>query len=305
MAASYENILSAVDFTSFQEYINDVIEAWAVILGSAGFALVIGFIYLFVLKYVAGCIVWGCLILIELILVAGGYFCFYMYQDYSDSVDEMEASGISAEDTDDYTSMNIFKWCAIVIWSLAGVYALGCICMYHKIKFAIQVIKCAAHWIRDNFLVVLVPPIMGIITIGYWALWITITVFLWSVADWDVQRTGVPFAEPQWNDTTRNFIYYQLFGGLWINAFLICYTQFVLASACCIWYFNQGPKDGFTPRWPIFLSVKRGLITHFGSIAFGALLLAIVQAIRIIVAYIHVRRSALYPNLLFGWGRNK
>lgn len=65
---------------------------------------------------------------------------------------------------------------------------------------------------------------------------------------------------------------YHIFGGLWINAFFGALIQFVLATACALWYFNK-PNE---PHRPVYTGIVRGMTNHFGSLAFGALLLAIV-----------------------------
>lgn len=59
--------------------------------------------------------------------------------------------------------------------------------------------------------------------------------------------------------------------------------QFIIASACAIWYWEQNGTHK-----PISRSIYRAFRYHLGSLAFGSLLLAIVQMIRIILAYVDV-----------------
>ena len=58
---------------------------------------------------------------------------------------------------------------------------------------------------------------------------------------------------------------------LWIFAFIDAFTQFVLASTAAIWYFSQE-----NCHKPVTRSIYRGFRFHMGSIAFGALLVALV-----------------------------
>jgi len=76
---------------------------------------------------------------------------------------------------------------------------------------------------------------------------------------------------------------YHLFGALWFTAFISACVQFIIASSTCIWYFSQGTGQGATGT--VRKSVWRLFRYHFGSIAFGSLILAVVQLIRIILAY--------------------
>jgi hypothetical protein len=73
-------------------------------------------------------------------------------------------------------------------------------------------------------------------------------------------------------------LWYHLFGGLWTNALILAINQFIIASAVSIWYFAHGTGQG--PHLPVSRSIYRAFRFHFGSLAFGALILAIVIIIK-------------------------
>lgn len=52
------------------------------------------------------------------------------------------------------------------------------------------------------------------------------------------QLSGTPFGTVEWNTNTKRLLVYHLFGGLWINAFVIAFAQLVLAGSVAIWFFN-------------------------------------------------------------------
>jgi choline transporter-like protein 2/4/5 len=58
-------------------------------------------------------------------------------------------------------------------------------------------------------------------------------------------------------------------------------TIFVIASACCMWYFSHGPGEEL--HLPVLRSYGRAFRYHFGSLAFGSMLLSVVQFLEIIV----------------------
>ena len=68
-----------------------------------------------------------------------------------------------------------------------------------------------------------------------------------------------------------------------MTAVIKAYSQFVYASSACIWYFTS---EKGTENHPIAKSFKRGIRYHFGSLAFGALIVAIIQFIMIFFEYI-------------------
>jgi len=107
-----------------------------------------------------------------------------------------------------------------------------------------------------------------------------------------VQASGsLPIGEVQWTDQSYGMIGYSFFGLLWNHAFLAALPQFVIASACCMWYFAQG--QGKEPQSPVGKSITRGLVYHLGSLAFGAFVIAVIDAIRIVVTYfeVHMRNA--------------
>uniref|UniRef100_A0A8C5JEU4 Choline transporter-like protein n=1 Tax=Junco hyemalis TaxID=40217 RepID=A0A8C5JEU4_JUNHY len=72
---------------------------------------------------------------------------------------------------------------------------------------------------------------------------------------------------------------------LWLVNFAIALGQCTLAGAFASYYWAyRKPAD--IPLWPLFSSFGRAIRYHTGSLAFGALILAIVQLIRVILEYL-------------------
>lgn len=81
-----------------------------------------------------------------------------------------------------------------------------------------------------------------------------------------------------------------LFGTLWCNAFIQALGLFVVASACCLWYYSHGPAEG--TAFPVLTSYKMALRYHFGSLAFGSLILAIVHFLQIMLEIVKKQAEA-------------
>jgi len=99
------------------------------------------------------------------------------------------------------------------------------------------------------------------------------------------QRTGTLsfLTTVKWNSETQYVFLYSLFGYLWMNAFIIGVTQFIISASVAMWYFSctsDAPGSGSLVRglWWVFRY-------HLGSIAVGSFLIALVQFIRIIFEY--------------------
>jgi len=82
---------------------------------------------------------------------------------------------------------------------------------------------------------------------------------------------------PKFDERIRNLMFFMVFGFLWMSAFLSAVFQHVVAGAIATWYFS---RDVTGPR-PVgsssFTSLFRAFTTSLGSLAFGSLLIAIVE----------------------------
>ena len=76
---------------------------------------------------------------------------------------------------------------------------------------------------------------------------------------------------------------YHLFGLLWLANFIVACQHMVIAGAVAGWYFTRDKSD---LKLPILGSFKRLVIYHLGTVAFGSFIIALVQLVRMILAYI-------------------
>lgn len=91
------------------------------------------------------------------------------------------------------------------------------------------------------------------------------------------------------------FLLFHTFGVLWNIALIQSANNFIIAGATCIWYYNN-QDDGKSPiSRPIWWLFRY----HLGTVSFGAFILAIVWALRIIFEYIEVKFSKNYFDFFF------
>jgi hypothetical protein len=78
-----------------------------------------------------------------------------------------------------------------------------------------------------------------------------------------------------------------LFGILWILAFLDAVEKFIIAVTSCMWYFSGDGSDSTdkTGNVSISLAYKWGFRYHMGTMAFGSMLIASMNMIKIIFEY--------------------
>ena len=150
----------------------------------------------------------------------------------------------------------------------------------------VAILKSAAIFVQEHFCVILIPIIFGVFVIFWVTLWAVVLAFLWSIGEYSKDE-NLPLAEVKWQDTTKYAIWVWILALFWLSCFQIYWGQFSIILSSEIWYFNQGGES----RHPA--PIKTGLYWttryHLGSIAFGALIIAIFLIIKQIFYYLKVK----------------
>ena len=246
----------------------DIFKTWHILAISSVTALVLGYLYLFVIRIIGGLIIWLSIILIEIFLFAASMYTFYR-RSY-----EVDA------DTKLYDYMT---WAGYAILALAVIVLIIMCCCWHAIKIGIAVFKTTSQYVQANMRI-FVLPILAYFAIMIWAFcWIFGAAWVFSIGT-PAPREDMPFlTEVKWNHTTRWAFFYDVFGLFWISAFIIGTTQFVIGCSACLWYFEQsGPSGGAGTVSKAFYWSYR---YHLGSVAFGSFLIAVCQMMRFLFEY--------------------
>ncbi|ERE75842.1 choline transporter-like protein 2 isoform 2, partial [Cricetulus griseus] len=84
---------------------------------------------------------------------------------------------------------------------------------------------------------------------------------------------------------------FNVFMFFWLANFVLALGQVTLAGAFASYYWAMHKPDDM-PAFPLFSAFSRALRYHTGSLAFGSLILAIVQIIRVVLEYLDQRLKA-------------
>ena len=98
------------------------------------------------------------------------------------------------------------------------------------------------------------------------------------------------------DENLQYMLLYHLFGLLWTTQFMQAVTFLTLAHVFATFYFQGGSYGSSLAGWintPVLQSFRKMTWFHSGSAAFGSFLVAVMQFIRIIVAYmVHQMKKA-------------
>ncbi|KAM6921578.1 choline transporter-like protein 5-B isoform 1-T1 [Xenentodon cancila] len=319
-AKGVANLLNAkeVGMKIFEDYAN----SWIWILIGLIISMVASLLFILLLRYIAGIIVW---VIICGLITAVGYGIWHCYWEYS-TLSKKPDANVIITDIGFHTDLRIYlqhsqTWLIFMISLsvLEAVIVIMLIFLRSRLSIAIALLKegsKAISYIMSALFYPLITFFLLAICIAYAAV---TALFLassgnavYKVAPADDQcmyanRTCSPKTFSQTNITKVcpgsqcMFAFYggesvyhryifgfhlcNLFVFLWLVNFTLALGQCTLAGAFTSYYWAlKKPKD--IPPCPLYSSFSRAISYHTGSLAFGSLILAVVQMIRIALEYL-------------------
>ncbi|XP_053711213.1 choline transporter-like protein 2 isoform X2 [Synchiropus splendidus] len=299
----------------------DYTQSWHWILLGLVIAMVVSLIFIVLLRFLAGVMVW---VMIVLVILVVGYGIFHCYMEFASLKGEPGAD-VTIRDLGLQTDFSIYlqirqTWLAfmIILAIVEVIIILLLIFLRKRIMIAIALIKessrAVGHVMSSLFYPLLTFALLSLV-IAYWA----VTAVFLSTSNEQVYKvfnnSDCEYARETCDPKTFNtsnisaqcpdadclfafyggetlyhkylilFQFYNLFLFFWCANFVTALGQVTLAGAFASYYWAFKKPDDI-PAYPIFSSLGRALRYHTGSLAFGSLILSIVQVIRVILEYL-------------------
>ncbi|KAM8883156.1 choline transporter-like protein 4 [Synchiropus picturatus] len=311
----------------------DFATAWPWILLGLCIAMVASLLFLLLLRFTAPVMVW---VLILGVLGAGAYGIWHCYWEYDSHKERSASISDIGFTTNFKVYLQVQEtWLAflIIISVVEAILLLTLLFLRTRILIAIALIqessKAVSH-MMSTLLFPLVTFVLLLVCVAYWAataLYLATSgepvyrvVALNSSMDDCKSIRGDIQCDPQnftasafpscpsascifvnYNEEglfQRNLFNLQIYNAvafLWCVNFVIALGQCTLAGAFASYYWAFTKPDDI-PMFPLSASFIRTLRYHVGSLAFGSLILTLVQIVRILLEYIdHKTRGAQNP----------
>eukprot|EP00998_Keelungia_sp_KM082_P011229 NODE_746_length_1668_cov_84.004543_g736_i0.p1 GENE.NODE_746_length_1668_cov_84.004543_g736_i0~~NODE_746_length_1668_cov_84.004543_g736_i0.p1 ORF type:complete len:541 (+),score=162.02 NODE_746_length_1668_cov_84.004543_g736_i0:81-1625(+) len=191
-----------------------------------------------------------------------------------------------------------------IVIGIAVILAVIVFFLRKRIHFTALMIREACTGLNHNLMLfTFMTPVTLVIFIGVAAFWIVSTVYLFAIPKDDdstpsssdaLAAVPVPSAEAALeclkdtgsaaynvNRTVQGLILVMIFAGFWFVRFVSATIHVVFSGALAQWYFSRGGVS-MTGN-PTLNAIKHALIYSFGSVAFGSLILAVVDFINYII----------------------
>ena len=211
------------------------------------------------------------------------------------------------------TEQQYYVWAGYAFGALAFVWLCCLVFLRKAIKMAIKIIQISTMAMSAMPEMVLFPLVtyFGIVLLA--VVWLLIGILLQTAGNISstalLNETASAAAALESSQASGNFTtsfnietsytkvediaiidylwLYHIFMGLWVNAFIQGVAMLTIAGSVSKWYFTptsvMKKKQGYCPVFKAYCITCR---FHLGTVAFGSLIIAIVQTIRIVVGYI-------------------
>eukprot|EP00930_Biecheleria_cincta_P037568 TRINITY_DN25809_c0_g1_i3.p1 TRINITY_DN25809_c0_g1~~TRINITY_DN25809_c0_g1_i3.p1 ORF type:complete len:672 (-),score=87.52 TRINITY_DN25809_c0_g1_i3:185-2200(-) len=265
---------------------------WLVLAGAIPFAVIVCYIYLFLLRYMAYPAVIISLISLVLSIVSVGVYFMLGEILKGDTLVKWHDTNFLFRMYDAEFASTASKVVGIILLVVGCSLACALAAMREAMQIAIGCVAAACECIFSMPAMLVQPAIEAVCKVTVIMSLLAGLVMLLSTAEMqpemmDVQgqivgglRRTFVFTEEQWGMT----IYY-VFGMLWLTELLNSLSQFVVSYAVVLWYYYPKPK-GSGPSVPLIRGFLVGMIFHLGTLAFGSFLIALLRGFRIVLLWI-------------------
>ena len=276
LKSNYNELIDWLQIDTIAEWIYDIAKGWPILLICVVLTLILCLIFMYLVEWFAAILAWICIGGSFIFLLGIGFYFFFTRNSSTN------------EDSAQPTYNIVF---AVICWVAAFAIFLFVCCFCKALRIAIGVIQASADFITDTKRILIVPVIGFLVIIVWYTLWIVVAVFVYTIGD--IKGTSSGGKRIEWDDTTRRAWYYHFFALFWMNSFLDAFISFIIIVAAATWYFSHGTEiEGSAKVYKGFKWIWR---YHFGSLALGSLIIAIVTAIRYAFEYFRNRLQNANP----------
>uniref|UniRef100_A0A3Q1FRG6 Choline transporter-like protein n=1 Tax=Acanthochromis polyacanthus TaxID=80966 RepID=A0A3Q1FRG6_9TELE len=292
----------------------DYTQSWYWILLGLVIAMLVSLLFIILLRFLAGIMVW---VMIALVILVLGYGIFHCYMEYAALKGE-PGSNVTLQELGFQTDFTVYlqirqTWLAfmIILAIVEVIIILLLIFLRKRILIAVALIKEASRAIGHVMCSLFYPLFTFLLLAMVIAYWAVTAVFLstsnepiykvFNETDCEHSRKTCDPAVTQCPDSECLFAFYggetvyhkyliglqfyNVFLFFWCANFVTALGQMTLAGAFASYYWAFVKPDDM-PAFPVFSSLGRSLRYHTGTLAFGSLILSIIQIIRVLLEYL-------------------
>nr|AKN21690.1 slc44a-1 [Schmidtea mediterranea] len=276
----------------FESIVRDFILTWKEILILSAGSLVLSFIMVMLIRYLASAVVYVILVLTIVVSIGLTIFLWLCYCTQENVLNQQFAQQIKFLMGDVFNTRSFF-YMAIGATIITIILLLIIIVMWKRILVVTHLFREASRCLGQIPCLLLQPIITLIVLAIYFFYWFFTFGFLMSVgtvnetSGFEINnRTG---CVKYLTATFPKFVWiYYVAGLVWITEFILAGQQIIIAGTVAQWYFlkKKTQTGKSTTTCPVFKSTMRFLFQHSGSVAFGSLIITMIRLPRWFLMYL-------------------
>lgn len=293
----------------FERYFEDLTRSWELILVCGILvSLFLSLFWMVLIRWKCGLMIWTTIVAVNVMCILCTLLCAVKAGIISES--DVDSLGIDAASSIAYPAdgeKEIFEYITYVAAGLSAILLLFTMLMTRRINVCIACMKVAAKALSEMPTLVLFPLFPFIVLLLFFGYWVVVSVYIYTSGDLKANfdsgvASGVTCAEDpncyyeyEWKDNQLYMIIYHFFGLLWTTNFILGVSNVIIAGSVGSYYWCGGDAK-LLPKKPLKSSIYRTFRYHLGSIAFGTLVISLVQMIRAVFEYVDKKVKAAEKN---------
>ncbi|KAH3758480.1 solute carrier family 44 protein member 2 [Pelomyxa schiedti] len=261
---------------TFSKVLADLLKTWWIVCAFVVAAVILSWILIFLLRLFAGVIVWASIILIVAVMLLATIWVWTAASDMNMDLPDNPALAIKSE----LNMVNTTRIVSYILLAADFVIMLLIIVLRNRIHLAVAIFKESSKALAKMPLLTLYPVVIFVFVGILYTYWLTVSCFM-ATASLGQETLSIGVSVYKVPIAIKYLYLYHLFGLLWTTAFIFAVGETTVAGAISFWYWCVEKED--FPRFPITRSFKNVVVYHLGSMAFGSLILAIIQFLRILL----------------------
>ena len=308
------NILDILNLRGFSEKVwADLVKSKWMILAGEAVGVLIAFLWIFLMRFVTGIMVWLSLFLTIGLLGLSTAYTWVKYDSFqgTPSITDVnpieDGFGIYLQLKDTWLAFFIISIILLIIIVLVTLF------LRKRISLAIALISESSRAVGSILSSVFFPLVTFLLQVVVMAWFVAVCIFLASSSEQEYRLvfTGegpapgscsanttcdptnttlitddcqCSFYKLSSNELENYLQLYNIFGLFWGLCFVAALGEMVLAGAFSSWYWVLDKSDLQT--LPVLSSLGRTFRYHTGTLAFGSLIIAIIKMIRLMLQYV-------------------
>ncbi|OQR86970.1 choline transporter-like protein [Achlya hypogyna] len=287
---TYERIFGPVAtvFKDLARYVADVRRSFKAVVGigvGGGFAGCL--LWLALLRSVPHVVVWGSVLLSLLLLLVATAVCASEAKLISNAEVGALASSIKLHVVSD--NAQYFKIATVALLLIDIVYILLLAFMRSRIQMSIGIVKVACTGLSQIPTLIFFPLLPGLKLLALFVYFVVSSVYIASCGNISMSQVARHTSAVKGNgtnpDVMKYLFAYNVFGVFWTQQLIEAVTVCTIAGAISRYYWSDR-DNRHNIGWAVGTSSYYCFRYHFGSLVFGAAIVAAVQFVRALLEYV-------------------